>query len=185
MTNLDREEFMIETNRLILREFNEIDLDELYTLVCQNDFMLTVSKKEDLKRYIKYLKEKQNQFNPDDTRFILGIFVKDKPEFVGWSAILPNTKFESTQRERFIVISRDQRNKGYVTEAEMGTYDYMFTKTNHHEIVARVYFSNPYYKLVTDIMKKTGYVPMLPKYTSNTKRCNYFILTRERYMSKR
>ncbi|MDP5275998.1 GNAT family N-acetyltransferase [Chengkuizengella axinellae] len=184
MHNSNNDVFIIETNRLIIREFNESDLNELYTFTRQNDFMIHFSKKEDLKRYNKYLKEKHNQFKPDDTRFVVGLFQKDTAKLVGWSAIIANPEIKSTQRERMDFISKDQRNKGYVTEANKAIYDYVFNKSNHHEIVTIAYLANPYYELVVKMMKKNGYVPTHSKKLRNNLKCNYFILTKERYMNR-
>ncbi|MFS1512468.1 GNAT family N-acetyltransferase [Chengkuizengella sp. SCS-71B] len=176
---------MIETNRLILREFNEKDLDKLYILMRNNGFIYNFPDKSYLLRYIQNLKKKGNHFRPDDTRFVLGIFLKDKPKLVGWSAVLPSRRLTSEQRERKVVIANDHRKKGYATESGKAILEYMFNKTNHDEIIIRVSRSSFYYKPIAKSIIKKGYEPITSKNSNKRSKYAYFMLTKENFMNNR
>ena len=130
---------IIETPRLILREFELNDAEKMWELNSDPDvikftgdppFVSIDQAKEFIKNYRDYRENGYGRW---------AVITKDKNDFVGWCGLKLN-------EENFVDIGfrffKKDWNKGYATESAKAGLNYGFSKLNLNEIIGRAASKN-------------------------------------------
>jgi [ribosomal protein S5]-alanine N-acetyltransferase len=153
-----RESITFETNSLLLREFKHNDYEALFTLTRQPEITDIVPDwkmtEEQMNSFLKFVISSYEQFNPDDGRVLLAVQLKLDGQLIGWCGVFPNGKLAPDDREVAYAISKDYRNKGYITEAVQGMVAYVFEHSNLQQIVAIV---KPFNAASRKVLEKSGF----------------------------
>lgn len=154
----------LETERLILRNLTEDDLDCLVELDSDRLVMryinggIAVGRDAIAKSFLPYVKSYDSQA---DYGF-WAILAKPDREFIGWIFLRPEMNFELLRQlnlaeadatEIGYRIGRSHWNRGYTTEAARSLIDRSFTKSNIAKISAWALKEN---RASTRVMEKAG-----------------------------
>ena len=128
---------MIETKRLILRQFEESDLDNMYEYTTQENVGPRAGwqphkSKEDTLEYLKSIKDNPNKFAivlKEENKLIGAIDLNDVSERFNGVDINPDAK------EIGYVLNENYWSKGYVSEAADALLNYAFNTLGISEIV--------------------------------------------------
>ncbi|MCM3134295.1 GNAT family N-acetyltransferase [Paenibacillus polysaccharolyticus] len=138
--------FSIVANSVMLRPFNLQDQATLAALTQQPeitdllpDWQMT---EEQLSEFLQFVVGNYEQFDPQDVRVMLAVIHQESRELIGWCGVFPNDMLDPSDREIAYAISRDHRNKGYITEAVGALIAYLFEHTSLNGIVGIVKTNN-------------------------------------------
>lgn len=171
-----------ETASLIVRRFTYEDFSELNLLINQKeitnilpDWAMT---EEQLRSFLEFVIGSYKRFNKDDVRIILAIEHRKDQRLIGWCGVFPNDKLESADREVAYAVSRDYRNRGYITEAVMGIVSAVFRSSSLEEIVAIV---KPFNIASRRVLEKAGFGLTRRVTLSDQAEYDYFVLERRSF----
>ncbi len=154
----------LQTPRLILRQLNEDDLDNLVTLDSDPEVMrfinggIAISRKAIAENFLPYVMSYDNQ---DELGF-WAIIEKSSQEFIGWIFLRPEADFKLLQQlnladseaiELGYRIRKLSWGKGYTTEASQALVNRYFTASNINKINAWALAEN---KASVRVMEKAG-----------------------------
>jgi RimJ/RimL family protein N-acetyltransferase len=154
----------LQTPRLILRQLNEDDLDNLVTLDSDLEVMrfinggIAISRKAIAENFLPYVMSYDNQ---DELGF-WAIIEKSSQEFIGWIFLRPEADFKLLQQlnladseaiELGYRIRKLSWGKGYTTEASQALVNRCFTTSNINKINAWALAEN---KASVRVMEKAG-----------------------------
>ncbi|MGL6338450.1 MAG: GNAT family N-acetyltransferase [Waterburya sp.] len=154
----------LQTPRLILRQLNEDDLDNLVILDSDPEVMrfinggIAVSRQAIAENFLPYVMSYDNQ---DELGF-WAIIEKSSQEFIGWIFLRPEADFKLLQQlnladseaiELGYRIRKLSWGKGYTTEASQALVNRCFTKSNINKINAWALAEN---KASVRVMEKAG-----------------------------
>jgi RimJ/RimL family protein N-acetyltransferase len=154
----------LQTPRLILRQLNEDDLDNLVTLDSDLEVMrfinggIAISRKAIAENFLPYVMSYDNQ---DELGF-WAIIEKSSQEFIGWIFLRPEADFKLLQQlnladseaiELGYRIRKLSWGKGYTTEASQALVNRCFTASNINKINAWALAEN---KASVRVMEKAG-----------------------------
>ena len=154
----------LETERLILRDLIDKDLDSLVGLDSDPEVMryinggIAISRDAIAKNFLPYV---QSYSREPDWGF-WAMIEKSTREFIGWIFLRPEMDFELLRQlnlaeanatELGYRIRRASWNKGYTTEAAKASINKSFTKSNITKIVAWALTEN---KASIRVMQKAG-----------------------------
>jgi [ribosomal protein S5]-alanine N-acetyltransferase len=154
----------LQTSRLILRQLNEDDLNNLVTLDSDPEVMrfinggIAISRKAIAENFLPYVMSYDNQ---DELGF-WAIIDKSSQEFIGWIFLRPESDFKLLQQLNFADseaielgyrIRKLSWNKGYTTEASQALVKKSFTESNIRKITAWALTEN---KASLRVMEKAG-----------------------------
>ncbi|XEC93822.1 GNAT family N-acetyltransferase [Paenibacillus tarimensis] len=172
-----RESIRFETASLRLREFALEDYNALYALTTQQeitdilpDWNMT---EVQLKRFLAFVIDSYDKFQPDDVRILLAIVHKGDQKLIGWCGVFPNDKLEPQKREIAYAMHKDYRNCGYTTEAVMGMVAYVFGQSSLSEIVAIV---KPFNTASRRVVEKAGFIQQSTVRLSDGEDYDYFTI---------
>ncbi len=144
---------LIETNRLIIRNYKKGDCESLFNLLESNDNREYLKGHVDEVSIVKTIDDAEvriRQFISDwvaRTRFVLGIWMKSTKTYIGQIWIEPK-KWEVPSFELGWFLERTHQGKGIATEAAKGSIDFLFDHLKAHKIVVFTRDDNvPSYKL--------------------------------------
>ncbi|WP_440114581.1 GNAT family N-acetyltransferase [Paenibacillus sp. QZ-Y1] len=137
-----KSQFIIHSNSITLRPFTLKDHAAVYAITRQPeitdilpDWKMT---EEQLHDFLQFVVGSYEQFNPVDVRILLAVVHNRDQQIIGWCGVFPNDMLDSADREVAYAISRDYRNKGYITEAVHALTTYLFEHTLLKRIVGIV-----------------------------------------------
>jgi RimJ/RimL family protein N-acetyltransferase len=154
----------LQTSRLILRQLNEDDLDNLVTLDSDPEVMrfinggIAISRKAIAENFLPYVMSYDNQ---DELGF-WAIIEKSSQEFIGWIFLRPEADFKLLQQlnladseaiELGYRIRKLSWGKGYTTEASQALVNRCFTESKINKINAWALAEN---KASVRVMEKAG-----------------------------
>jgi [ribosomal protein S5]-alanine N-acetyltransferase len=154
----------LQTSRLILRQLNEDDLDNLVTLDSDPEVMrfinggIAINRKAIAENFLPYVMSYDNH---DELGF-WAIIDKSSQEFIGWIFLRPESDFKLLQQLNFADseaielgyrIRKLSWNKGYTTEASQALVKKSFTESNIRKITAWALTEN---KASLRVMEKAG-----------------------------
>ncbi|MGL4884275.1 MAG: GNAT family N-acetyltransferase [Waterburya sp.] len=154
----------LQTPRLILRQLNEDDLDNLVILDSDPEVMrfinggIAVSRQAIAENFLPYVMSYDNQ---DELGF-WAIIEKSSQEFIGWIFLRPETDFKLLQQlnladseaiELGYRIRKLSWGKGYTTEASQALVNRCFTESKINKINAWALAEN---KASVRVMEKAG-----------------------------
>jgi len=125
---------MLETARLILRHFNEKDVDPVFAMRSDADVMRFIREPQ------KRRSEAENWINLTSSRWedekigFCAVIEKSSGKFVGWCGLWRLK--ETDEVEVGYALVKDFRGKGYAVEASEALLIYGFEELNLKEIVA-------------------------------------------------
>jgi RimJ/RimL family protein N-acetyltransferase len=142
-TLIDKNIFTIECKDVYLREYTLDDLNPFHSLTWQPEIHeylpgWNVSKEQREDWLMNYEIPGNKQFlntvsdggGIGELRLRLGIILKASGEFIGWCCTGIKMELPAPNREIMFAISKDHRNKGYITQATEGLTKYLFENTN-------------------------------------------------------
>jgi len=147
----------IETERLIIRNFNESDISQLYRMVNNEAIMKYVPfakerKLEECKELMKRILDRYKESTISKFKgFLLLVGSKDNNECVGFVGLFPLT-YDISENELFYGLFEEYYGKGYATEIGKAVIEYGFKNINMNKIVATVNKDNEVSKRVLDKM---------------------------------
>ncbi|MBD3921865.1 GNAT family N-acetyltransferase [Paenibacillus sp. PR3] len=164
----NRNVFTIECEDIVLREFQENDLDAFHALTWEPHFhaYLTdwnVAREQREEWFLQYEIPDNKRFldavaqdgDIGELRLRLGIILKATGQFIGVCGTGIKDELPAPNREILYGISSGHRNKGYTTQAAQGLIKFLFDHTNVTELIAIAEISNlPSNKVI----QKCGFV---------------------------
>lgn len=142
---------MFETERLILRPFDEDDVDSVFAMRSNEDVMRFIrpiqTKKDETMNWIRMLSER---WNTEKIGFC-AVIEKETNEFVGWCGLWRLK--ETDEIEVGYAIAKNFQKKGYATEAAWRILEYGFNELKLEKIVAVAYPEN---EASQNVMKRLG-----------------------------
>ncbi|MBY0202637.1 GNAT family N-acetyltransferase [Paenibacillus cucumis (ex Kampfer et al. 2016)] len=169
--------FTIVANSVMLRPFTLQDQAALATLTHQPeitdllpDWKMT---EEQLSEFLQFVVGSYEQFDPQDVRIMLAVIHQESQQLIGWCGVFPNDMLDPSDREVAYAISRDHRNKGYITEAVRALTAYLFEHTSLNRIVGIVKTYNPSSRKV---LEHTGFQYVNRRLLSDGEVYDYFEL---------
>lgn len=137
-----KSQLFIHSNSITLRPFTMEDQAAVHALIQQPeitdilpDWKMTEGQ---LREFLQFVVSSYEQFNPEDVRILLAVVHNEDQRIIGWCGVFPNDMLDQGDREVAYAISRDYRNKGYVTEAVQALTSYLFEHTLLNRIVGIV-----------------------------------------------
>ena len=147
----------IESERLIIKKFEEGEGKDLFALLERNDNREFLKEHVDEASDVNTLEEAENRVmflhngweNKD--RFVMGIWLKSNKTFIGNIWIEPN-KWEVPSFELGYYLDKGYIGKGLASEAAIRAVKYIFEELNAHKIIILTRDTNtPSYKLAERI----------------------------------
>ena len=142
---------MFETERLILRPFEEKDVDEVFALRSDEEFMRFIRQPQTKRgETISWMQMLSEKWAAEDIGFC-AVIEKETGKFAGWCGLwrLKETK----EIEVGYAIAKNFQKKGYATEAARKMLEYGFCELNLEKIVAVAYPEN---EASQNVMKRLG-----------------------------
>ena len=135
----------IETDRLILRQFEESDAKALHS-ICNQQYILKwmpdwKGSVETIKERIQWFKRQYSNANKDTGRLVLAVELKDKEELIGMVGI-GNKEEVDNEIEIAYFISKDFCDNGYISEAAKAMSQWVFAKLGLEYLIAIVEIDN-------------------------------------------
>lgn len=116
----------------------------------------------------------------DGLIFKLGVFIKERDEFIGWCCTGIKDELPEPNREIMYAISSGHQKKGYATQAAMGLIDYLFsdkdTKTLNGVALTHNVSSNK-------VLTKCGFIQQSERVIDN-ERFNHYTLSKTEWLSR-
>jgi len=132
---------LIVTERLIIREITQEDLDAVYEYTKNPEIFKYMpfgpSTYENAKRRIERLIEKQSQ--DPRTDFDVAITLRESEKLIGGCRL---KKVSDIEGHVGYILARDQWGNGYATETAKALTDYGFSELNLHRVYATVHPEN-------------------------------------------
>ncbi|GGH70635.1 hypothetical protein GCM10008014_55270 [Paenibacillus silvae] len=146
--------FTINAGTVTLRPFTLEDKPALAALTRQPeitdllpDWKMT---EQQLSEFLQFVVGSYERFGPQDVRIMLAVVHQESQQLVGWCGVFPNDMLDSSDREVAYAISRDYRNRGYITAAVGALTTYLFKHTSLTRIVGIVKTYNPASRIVLE-----------------------------------
>lgn len=131
----------IETDRLIIRPYNEGDLEECYRLMQDKELFtyldMDVMSFNEYKELFTWIIKCYDVDIDQDFKYSFSITLKDSGIHIGWCGI-GGLQFNHSIRNIYYLIGKNYWGQGYATEASRALLDYGFKQMNLDEIVAIV-----------------------------------------------
>jgi [ribosomal protein S5]-alanine N-acetyltransferase len=161
-------EILIETERLLLRQFTEGDAEALCE-VCNQDYILKrmpdwEGAVEQKKTWIRWVVSQYATANKNTARVILAVVLKDRKTFIGMVGI-GNKAEVNNEIEIAYFISEQYSNQGYITEAVKALSNWVFQTLQLDYLIAIVELDNvPSQRVLT----KCGFTKLATKMILNS-----------------
>ncbi|MEK3918186.1 GNAT family N-acetyltransferase [Paenibacillus sp. FSL K6-2393] len=172
-----KSQLFIHSNSITLRPFTLEDQAVVYALTQQPeitdilpDWKMT---EEQLREFLQFVVGSYEQFNPEDVRILLAVVHNEDQHIIGWCGVFPNDMLDCADREVAYAISRDYRDKGYITEAVQALTAYVFEHTLLDRIVGIV---KPYNQPSRKVLEYTGFCYISRKKLVDQENYDYFEL---------
>ena len=169
--------FSIVAGAVMLRPFTLQDQATLAVLTQQPeitdllpDWRMT---EEQLSEFLRFVVGSYERFDPQDVRMLLAVIHQESQQLIGWCGVFPNDMLDPSDYEVAYAISRDHRNKGYITEAVGALIAYLFEHTSLNRIVGIVKTYNPASRKV---LEHTGFQYVNRRRLSDGEVYDYFEL---------
>ncbi len=141
---------MLETDRLILRPFDEKDVDAIYAMRSDPEVMRFIREPQSRDESASWLKLVSSRWETEQVGFC-AVLDKQTDKFLGWCGVWRLK--ETGELEIGYAIAKEFWKKGYATEAALKFLDYAFEKLNPDKIVA---VASPVNAASRRVMEKLG-----------------------------
>lgn len=130
---LDLEFFMFETEKLILRKFEESDVEAVFAMRSDADLMRFIREPQNRQETINWLKLVSSHWEDEKIGFC-AVIEKSSGKLIGWCGlwVLKETK----ETEVGYAIAKGFWGKGFASEAARAFLKYGFVELNLEKIVA-------------------------------------------------
>jgi len=153
-----KSQLFIHSSSITLRPFTLEDQAAVHALIQQpeiTDILPDWKMTEDqLGEFLQFVVSSYEQFNPEDVCILLAVVHNEDQRIIGWCGVFPNDMLDRADREVAYAISRDYRNKGYITEAVQALTAYVFEHTLLDRIVGIV---KPHNQPSRKVLEHTGF----------------------------
>lgn len=128
----------IETPRLIIRNFEQSDLEALYSILSDPDVMrFSRSGIRTKEGAVKFLNDMIDAY-PHHAIAQYAVVLKESNQFIGFSGFFTLTVSNKEEIELSYRLSKHYWGRGYGTEAALACRDYAFTQLNVKKLVAGI-----------------------------------------------
>jgi len=176
----------IETDRLIIRPYNEDDLMECFQLMQDKELFtyldMDVMSLDEYKGLFYWLIDSYNKGFDEDFKYSFNITLKESGKHIGWCGV-GGSNYDHEQKEIYYLIGEKHWGNGYAKEATVALRDYCFQTIGLNEIIALCKPNNiPSKKLIKNMgftyrYKIEGLLKEFDFYNGEL----YFLLTKEEY----
>lgn len=149
---------MIETQRLILRRFEDADADAIYAMRSDAEFMRFIKQPESRKQAVGWMRMVSRYWETDNFGF-WAVVEKRSGETIGWSGTW--NLWETGEKEIGFAIARKFWGRGFATEAASVALRYSFENRKAEKTVAVAIPENAASRRV---MEKLGMKPEQQRY---------------------
>jgi len=153
-----KSQLIIHSQNITLRPFSLEDQAALRAFTQQPeitdilpDWKMT---EEQLRDFLQFVIGSYDQFNPADVRIMLAVVHNGDQHIIGWCGVFPNDLLDISDREVAYALSKNYRNRGYMTEAVQALTTYMFEHTLMDRIVGIV---KPFNVPSRKVLERTGF----------------------------
>jgi RimJ/RimL family protein N-acetyltransferase len=141
---------MLETERLILRKFEESDIDAIFEMRSDAEVMRFIREPQNRDETINWLKLVSSHWQDEKIGFC-AVIEKSSGKVIGWCGLWRLK--ETGETEVGYAIDKEYWGKGLAVEAARAFLEYGFTKLNLEKIVA---VARPENKASRRVMEKLG-----------------------------
>jgi ribosomal-protein-alanine N-acetyltransferase len=131
-------EMKIETERLLIKPYEEGNLDECFKLMQDKELFtymnMDVMPYEDYKELFRWLIDCYETNFDEDFKYSFNITLKESGAHIGWCGI-GGLEYDHCQKEIYYLIGKQNWRKGYAKEASEALLDYGFNVMGLKEIV--------------------------------------------------
>lgn len=167
---------MIETKRLILRLFDNRDVDAIFALRSNTEFMRFIKQTETIKQTVAWMNMVSRPWKTEKFGY-WAVVLKETGETIGWSGTW--TLHETHEPEIGFAIAPKYKNRGFATEAAETALRYSFENRAADRVVALAVPENAASRRV---MEKLGMRLELQKYFgSYNLELVYYSMTKKDY----
>ena len=168
---------IIETNRLILKEFSLEDAKSMYKLNLDKDVLKYTGDQpfKSVNDALLFLKNYEDYKNNGFGRW--SVFLKENNEFIGWCGLKLNEEKAIDIGFRFF---KNQWNKGYATEAAKSCLNYGFHHLKINEIIGRASIEN---RSSIKVLEKINMSFYKKANFEGIKNAVYYKITKEEYLN--
>lgn len=124
---------MFETERLILRCFNESDVDAIFAMRSDTEFMRFIKQTETRQQTISWINMVSRCWITENFGY-WAVILKETAETIGWSGTW--TLHETREPEIGFAIAPKYKNRGFATEAAEVALKYSFENRDAERVVA-------------------------------------------------
>ncbi|WP_269320294.1 GNAT family N-acetyltransferase [Bacillus sp. EB01] len=141
MPTIDKESYIVETNRLRLRKMTREDTDHLMSIFSDPiamQFYPSTKTTEDAEKWISWNLDLYQKYST-------GLWICERKEdgaFVGQCGIVPQIVDGVNEMEIGYLFVRKNWGKGYATEAALAVKDYGFDKLGLNRIISMIFYKN-------------------------------------------
>jgi ribosomal-protein-alanine N-acetyltransferase len=180
-------DFVLKTDRLVIRLFNKDDLDSFHYIVSQEEVVRylpeTVMSRREAEEILNWLIECYSRNKPEKIiKFTVAVVDRKTDQVIGWSGFGP-VEYDESQMELYYGLSGEYWGKGLATEAAGAVMKFAFEEIGLDRLVALVAPEN---KASVRVIEKTG---MEYRETVNDlpEKCKYYnghfiyIITQKQY----
>lgn len=135
----------IETERLVLRQFTENDVNELHSICSQPhilkwmpDWNVSI---EERNSWIKWVEDQYLKSTKNTARIMLAVTLKSNKQLIGMVGI-GNKEEVDNEIEIAFFISEEYRNNGYISEASKAMTEWVFANLKLDYLIAIVELDN-------------------------------------------
>lgn len=173
-----------ETDRLILRELLETDVDGMFELDSDPEVHRylgnnPVTTKEEIKSVIQFVRKQY----VDNGIGRWAIIEKSSGDFVGWAGLKFITETINNHTNFYDVgyrLKKKHWGKGYATETAKISIEYCFTTMNKNEIIGITHVDN---QKSRHALEKAG-LRFIEKFEHKDMTCNWFKITKDEWLKK-
>lgn len=153
-----KSQLIIQSQNITLRPFSLEDQAVLRMFTQQPEITDILPdwkmNEEQLRDFLHFVVGSYDQFNPADVRIMLAVEHNEDQRIIGWCGVFPIDMLDSSDREVAYALSKDYRNRGYITEAVHALTTYLFEHTQLNRIVGIV---KPFNVPSRKVLERTGF----------------------------
>ncbi|MEK0313360.1 GNAT family N-acetyltransferase [Cohnella sp. 56] len=167
--------FTMEMDSVRLRPFAAEDDEALYALTRQTeitdllpDWRMTEAQLAD---FLQFVIGSYAKFDPQDVRILLAVEHQADARLIGWCGVFPNDLLDPAAREVAYAISKDYRNRGYITSAVRAIVSFVFRHSELERVAAIV---KPHNAASGSVLRKAGFRLLQRTTLANGQDYDYF-----------
>lgn len=144
---------IFETERLLLREYNENDITILHSILSDAETMKYYPSPFNLEQTKNWIEKNIKRYQ-EDGYGLWAVCLKESNELIGDSGLVKQIVHGKTEVEIGYHIDKKHWSKGYATEAAKGCMEYAFSHLNQEKLISIIDSNN---KASIRVAEKNGF----------------------------